>query len=192
MDVVLPGIAEAATEKLIVSVAAGVTSKRISAVLTRAREIVRVMPNTPMLIGMGAVAIDMTGLSEGDAAAVKGVFEPCGEVFDLPERLMDTVTALSGSGPAYFYRIAGVLADWAASEGMPYDVALAMVVKTMEGSADMIKKGNRSVADLIRDVSSPGGTTLAALGIMDEKDLDGTLRAAVAAAKRRSEELGAR
>ena len=188
IDSVLPEIAQATAGVL--SVAAGVTASRIGAVLSSARKVVRAMLNTPMLIGMGAVAVDLSGLDAGDAAAVRGVFSPCGEVFDLPEDMMDTVTALSGSGPAYFYRMAGVLAAWAAGEGMPYDVALKMVVKTMEGSAGMIKKGDKSVEELIRDVSSPGGTTLAALGAMDKRGLDEALRAAADAAKKRARELG--
>lgn len=190
IDSVLPEIAQATAGKIVLSVAAGVTASRIGALLSSARKVVRAMPNTPMLIGMGAVAVDLSGLDAGDAAAVRGVFSPCGEVFDLPEDMMDTVTALSGSGPAYFYRMAGVLAAWAAGEGMPYDVALKMVVKTMEGSAGMIKKGDKSVEELIRDVSSPGGTTLAALGAMDKRGLDEALRAAADAAKKRARELG--
>ncbi|MGN1452065.1 MAG: pyrroline-5-carboxylate reductase [Eubacteriales bacterium] len=189
LDVVLEEIAGYADGKTIVSIVAGVRTKRIRAALGGAACVVRVMPNTPLLVGSGAVAVAFGDASDEVRKEVRELFASRGEVVEAEEDALDAVTALSGSGPAYFYRIADVLARAASEHGLDYDTALKLSVQTMTGAAEMIRSTGKTPDELIRDVSSPGGTTLAALGEFDRMGLDGVLKSGVDAAWKRSLEL---
>lgn len=174
--------------KTVVSIVAGVKTERIAAKL-RGAAVVRVMPNTPLLVGKGAVAIAFGDASEIVKKEITALFAARGEVVEVSEELLDAVTALSGSGPAYFYRIADVLARRASAHGLDYETALRLSVATMAGAAEMMATSGKTPSELISDVSSPGGTTLAALAAFDTAELNGALEAGVDAALKRSEEL---
>lgn len=189
LDVVLDEIGALVSGKTIVSIVAGVKTERISAKLKNVSAIVRVMPNTPLLVGKGAVAIAFGSANETVKREIKALFAARGEVVEVDESLLDAVTALSGSGPAYFYRVAHVLARRAAEHGLDYETALSLSVATMAGAAEMMVASGKSPSELISDVSSPGGTTLAALAAFDSAGLDSALEAGVDAALKRSEEL---
>lgn len=175
--------------KNVISIVAGVRTESIGAALKGPACIIRVMPNTPLLVGRGAVAVAFGSAPEEVKREITGLFASCGEVVAVEEELLDAVTALSGSGPAYFYRIANVLAKSASALGLDEETALRLSVATMAGAAEMMKSSGKSPEELIRDVSSPGGTTLAALAAFDESGLDSALESGVNAAHRRSREL---
>lgn len=175
--------------KTVVSIVAGVKTEKIGAYLRDASCIVRVMPNTPLLVGRGAVAIAFGNASDRVKAEITGLFASRGEVVCVEEELLDAVTALSGSGPAYFYRVAAILAQSAEKLGLDKDTAIRLSVATMAGAAEMMKVSGKTPEELIRDVSSPGGTTLAALSAFDGAGLDGALECGVNAAYTRSLEL---
>ncbi|MBR6772000.1 MAG: pyrroline-5-carboxylate reductase [Clostridia bacterium] len=175
--------------KTVVSIVAGVKTERIAAKLKGASAVVRVMPNTPLLVGKGAVAIAFGNAAETVKEEITALFSARGEVVEVREELLDAVTALSGSGPAYFYRIADVLARCASAHGLDYGTALRLSVATMAGAAEMMSASGKSPSELISDVSSPGGTTIAALAAFDSAELNAALEAGVDAALKRSEEL---
>ena len=175
--------------KTVVSIVAGVKTERIKAKLRGACSVVRVMPNTPLLVGKGAVAIAFGDADETVKTEITALFAARGEVVEVGEELLDAVTALSGSGPAYFYRIADVLARRASAHGLDYETALRLSVATMAGAAEMMVASGKAPVELISDVSSPGGTTLAALAAFDSCGLNEALEAGVDAALKRSQEL---
>ncbi len=175
--------------KNIVSIVAGVKTEKIGSFVKNPGSIVRVMPNTPMLLGRGAVAISFGNAPEAVKTEVKALFSSRGLAVEVSEAELDAVTALSGSGPAYFYRFAKVLADSAAELGLESKTALQLAIATMAGAAEMMAASGKTPDELIRDVSSPGGTTVAALAAFDEENLDQALSAGVKAAYKRSKEL---
>ena len=189
LNEVLDELALMVSGKTVVSIVAGVKTERIISALKGVSSVVRVMPNTPLLVGKGAVAIAFGNAGEEVRSEITALFSARGEVVEVGEELLDAVTALSGSGPAYFYRIADVLARRAESHGLAYETALRLAVATMAGAAEMMVASGKTPGQLISDVSSPGGTTLAALAAFDESGLDGALEAGVDAALKRSEEL---
>ncbi len=191
MAVALAGIGAAADGKTLVTMAAGIKTETVRACCPGAACVIRMMPNTPMLVNMGTIAVAFNGAPEGAAADVTAILSKAGEVFAVEEELMDAVTALSGSGPAYFYRFAQVLAAAAAAQGLPYETAVKMAAKTMAGAAEMLLSTGKSPEELLRDVSSAKGTTVAALEAFDAAGLDAALKSGVDAAYRRSVELAA-
>lgn len=188
IDAALASFAHKAGGKTFVSVVAGVSAERIRSGLESPTTVIRVMPNTPMLLGKGTIAIAFGDACEETVAEVSEMFSYCGEVFTVDEALLDAVTALSGSGPAYFYRFANVMASWGREQGL--ENADKMAALTMLGAAEMLLSTGKSAAELIKDVSSPGGTTVAALGAFDQKGLDEVVRSGLDAAMNRSAELG--
>lgn len=174
--------------KTVVSVAAGITTEYLRSRLDSPAAVVRVMPNTPMLLGMGTIAIAFGGAPEATKREISDIFSLCGSVFETREELLDAVTALSGSGPAYFYRVAADMAAWGEAHGL--EQAVKMAALTMKGAAEMMLSSGKAPAELIRDVSSPGGTTLAALSAFDRAGLDPAVEAGLDAAFARSAELG--
>ncbi len=190
---VLAALAPAVTgRELFVSIAAGVMLARIEQVLGPRARVVRVMPNTPCLLGQGAsVLCAGSRATRADAKLVKSLFAAVGDAHEVTdEKQMHAVTALSGSGPAYVYRFAEALVDGAARAGLPEDLARALTYRTIAGAAAMMIQTGQDPADLRRAVSSPGGTTLAGLGAMEERGFPESVRAALQAAARRSVELG--
>lgn len=175
---------------LLISIAAGVTLEQMEKVAGPHR-VVRVMPNTPALIGQGAAAFS-TGASatEADAALTEQLLGAVGTVTRVPERLLDAVTGLSGSGPAYIYTVIEALADGGVLEGLSKDQALQLAAQTVAGAAGMVLQTGLHPAVLRDQVTSPGGTTIAGLATLEAKGLRSALIEAVRAAARRARELG--
>jgi pyrroline-5-carboxylate reductase len=178
-------------QHLIISVMAGVTLARLSSLLPKATRVVRVMPNTPALVGCGASGYAMgAGTSQADAEYVEGLLSTVGLAIRLPEHLLDAVTGLSGSGPAYVFQMIEALSDGGVQAGLPRDVATRLAAQTMLGAAKMVLETGQHPAALKDAVTSPGGTTIAGLAAMESGRVRAALINAVMAATARSKELG--
>lgn len=193
MPKVLEEIAGAVTaEKLVVSIAAGVPIESIEAYLHQRARVVRVMPNTPALVQAGATAL-VAGAhaTEADLATAKAIFDSVGTTVVLDdEGLMDAITGLSGSGPAYIFVIIDALADAGVRVGLSRDVSLALAAQTVLGAAKMLIETGEHPGALKDKVTSPGGTAIAGLHTLEQGGLRTTLINAVEAATKRSRELG--
>ncbi len=179
-------------KQLVISVMAGVTTSAIEDLLPPSQAVVRVMPQTLVRLCAGATAL--CAGSHADPSAIAGaraLFERLGTTVEVLESQMDAVTGLSGSGPAYVYTVIEALADGGVKAGLSEEVAMALAAQTVAGAARMVLEGGESPAALRDQVTSPGGTTLAGLAALEEGGLRQALEAAVAAATRRSGELGA-
>jgi pyrroline-5-carboxylate reductase len=176
---------------LVVSIAAGVTLRQLADGLGPDRRLVRIMPNTPCLVGASA-----SGYAAGDTAPaddlalVERLMNAVGRAYRLPEALLDAVTGLSGSGPAFVYVIIEALSDGGVRMGLPRDVATALAAQTVLGSAKMVLETGLHPGVLKDMVASPGGTTIAGLHALERGGLRAALMDAVEAATRRSAELG--
>lgn len=178
-------------EHLVVSVAAGVSTASLEAWLGGSARVARVMPNTPCLIAAGASGYCLgTQATESDASTVEGLFSAVGVVARVPERLMDAVTAVSGSGPAWFFRLMEALEDAAVEVGLERQTARSLVLHTALGAAKLASKADAAPARLREQVTSPGGTTAAGLASLDEAGFGQVVREAVVAARDRGRELG--
>ncbi|MBW3596789.1 MAG: pyrroline-5-carboxylate reductase [Planctomycetes bacterium] len=176
--------------KLVVSIVAGVTIATLAEQLGTSR-VVRVMPNTPALVGACAAGFALgKGATADDALLVERLLSAVGVAFPVDERLLDAVTGLSGSGPAYAFVMIEALADGGVRMGLPRDVALSLAAQTLLGAATMVLETGEHPAILKDRVASPGGTTIAGLQTLEDRGLRGALSAAVEAAARRSAELG--
>ena len=183
--------AEYSGDKLIVSILAGISCATIEKYFQGAPRVVRVMPNTPALVGEGASAICRGhNASKEDLQLVRQIFEAVGKVQVIDERQMDAVTGLSGSGPAYIYTVIEALADGGVREGLRRDVAHALAVQTVVGAALMVRETGVHPAILRDQVCSPGGTAITGVSTLEKKGLRTTLMEAVSAAAARSRELG--
>ena len=174
-----------------ISIAAGIRIASLEAALPAGARIIRTMPNTPALVGAGASVIcPNQAAGDADEAIADALFSAVGSTWRAPsEDLMDPVTGLSGSGPAYLFLFLEGLADAGVRQGLPRDAALALALQTTFGAAKLALEDGRAPAELRAQVSSPGGTTLAGLAQLDLADLKGALDRAVAAATARSREL---
>jgi pyrroline-5-carboxylate reductase len=180
------------TDHLVVSVAAGVTLATLAKGLGADRRIARVMPNTPALVCEGASAYCLGPVvKQGDDATVIGCLEAVGRSFRVPENLLDAVTGLSGSGPAFVYVIIESLADGGVRAGLPREIALALAAQTVLGSAKMVLETGLHPGDLKDQVASPAGTTIAGLHALERGGIRAALMDAVHAAYARSVELAA-
>lgn len=176
---------------LVVSIAAGVPLSVMAEVLGAKTRLVRVMPNTPCLVGASASAFALGGAATADdGQTVERLLSGVGIAFQLGEHLLDAVTGLSGSGPAFIYVIIEALADAGVRVGLPRDVALKLAAQTVLGSAKMVLETGDHPGALKDAVASPGGTTIAGLHELERGGLRGTLMNAVEAATNRSRELG--
>ena len=178
--------------KLVVSIAAGITLKALSRWLGGHRKIVRCMPNTPALIGAGITGLFAAAeVSAEERKQAETILRAVGEVVWMPEeRLLDPVTAVSASGPAYVFWFIEQLAASAEKLGIPKDAALKMAKQTVLGAAQLASQSAESPATLRKNVTSKGGTTEAALKVFDEAKLAEHFARAVAAASKRGEEMG--
>ena len=177
--------------KLIVSILAGVTTASIEKFFQGAPRVVRVMPNTPALVGEAASAMcPGHHATEEDLAMVRKLLETVGKVQLIDERQMDAVTGLSGSGPAYIYTVIEALADGGVREGLRRDVAHALAVQTVVGAALMVRETGEHPAILRDQVCSPGGTAISGISTLEKNGLRTTLMEAVSASAARSRELG--
>jgi pyrroline-5-carboxylate reductase len=188
----LGAVRDGAAGKLIISIMAGVTLARLRELAGAAARVVRVMPNTPALIGKGAAAYASgTGVTPEDEQVVEKILGAVGTVARVKEPLLDAVTGLSGSGPAYIYLVIEALADAGVRVGLPRDLALQFAAQTTAGAAAMILETGQHPAQLRDMVTSPGGTTIAGLEALELGGVRAAFFAAVAAATERSYELGA-
>lgn len=189
---VLAGISDVVdSKKLIISILAGVSTATIEQLLEGTPRVVRAMPNTPALVGAGAAAV-CAGQYAGadDLSLALRLFELVGIVQQVEEGQLDAVTGLSGSGPAFVYTFIEALSAGGVQEGLRLDVAQALAVQTVLGAAQLVKQTGEHPALLREKVCSPGGTTIAAIRVLEERGLRATMMDAVGAATRRSKELG--
>ena len=171
---------------IIISIIAGLPTSWLSARLKTSR-IVRVMPNTPCLIGQGVSAISSPPeLGSKESETIQRLFSTVGVVHNVPESLLDAVTAVSGSGPGYVALLIDALADGGVQAGLPRQLALDLAVQTFAGTATLIADTGDHPAVVKDRVSSPGGTTVAGLSVLERKGVRGALADAVAAAADRS------
>ncbi len=175
---------------LVVSLAAGITTTYLESRLPQGRPVVRVMPNTPALVDQGMAAIsagahcDPEHLQEAEA-----LLAATGKVLEVPEKLQDAVTAISGSGPAYIFYVVEAMIEAGVVLGMPRSTATELVVQTLYGAATMIKETGQHPTVLREQVTSPGGTTAAALRELDDHKVRAAFITAMEAAANRSREL---
>jgi pyrroline-5-carboxylate reductase len=176
---------------LIISVAAGVPIRAIASRLGPGARIVRTMPNTPALSRAGATALALgASAAPGDMEIARGIFDAVGKTVVLDEGLLDAVTGLSGSGPAFVMLMVDALADGGVKAGLPKDVALLLATQTVYGAAKMLLDTSEHPAKLKDMVTSPGGTTISGLAVLEARGVRGAFLDAVDAATRRSAELG--
>jgi pyrroline-5-carboxylate reductase len=175
---------------LVVSIAAGITLRQLADGLGPERRLVRVMPNTPCLIGASASGYSPgEGATADDVAVVERLLNAVGRAFRLPEALLDAVTGLSGSGPAFVYVMIEALSDGGVRVGLPRDVATVLAAQTVLGAARMVLETGTHPGALKDMVASPGGTTIAGLHALERGGLRGALMDAVEAATQRAREL---
>jgi len=177
---------------VVISIMAGLSSEAIREQLGEHASIVRVMPNTPCQIGRGVSAVALgDGASPGDERLAVLLFESLGSVVPVPEPLMHTVTAVSGSGPAYLFLLAEAMEQAAIDLGADRELARKLVVGTLTGAAALLEETGAEPSELRRAVTSPGGTTEAALRVMEIAGVPEAIRKAVESARSRSAELEA-
>lgn len=176
--------------RIVISIAAGITIKFMEERLPKGSKVVRLMPNTPCLIGEGAIGMS-TGraVTATEAEAVEALLKPLGLTVAIPEHLMDAVTGLSGTGPAYVFLFIESLVDSGVMMGLSREISSALTVQTVIGAARMLKENGVHPAELRNNVTSPGGTTCAAIQVFEETGFRNSLIKAVIAATRRAEEL---
>lgn len=174
----------------IISIAAGITTTFIESKLSIKIPVIRVMPNTPALVGHGIAGICKGKYAQDeDLELATVIFEAVGKVVVVKENLMDAVTALSGCGPAYIFTLVEVLTDAGVSLGLTRDISLTLTIETVEGAIKMLKETNQHPAVLRDKVTSPGGATIAALNVLEEKGIRTAFIQAVMTAANRSKEL---
>ena len=187
-----PDLAKRLEGRLLLSVLAGTPVARLMQLLPKVRNAVRAMPNTPGQIGAGISAFAAHHpLEESDRAIVEAVLGALGPALELPEKDLDGVTALSGSGPAYVFEFVAALRDGGIAAGLDPQTAYQLALQTTLGSAQLLAKAESSPEVLRDQVVSPGGTTAAGLGILEKRDFRAVVSDAIQAAKRRSIELAA-
>ncbi|HEX8704532.1 MAG TPA: pyrroline-5-carboxylate reductase [Myxococcaceae bacterium] len=192
MDKLVVQVAPALDQrKLIISVAAGVPIAALERRLGAGARIIRTMPNTPSLVGAGACALSPgEHASEEDLAVASRIFQAVGITTVVEENLLDAVTGLSGSGPAYIFLVIEALSDAGVKVGLPRYTALKLAAQTVLGSAQLLIETNAHPGHLKDQVTSPGGTAIAGLHTLEAGGLRTTLINAVEAATRRAKELG--
>lgn len=179
-------------EQLLVSLAAGVPTAYYETRLPAGFPVIRVMPNTPMLVGEGISALAAgRHVTKEHLDLVRGVLKSVGKVVTVPESQIDAVTAVSGSGPAYLFLVAEAMIDAGVGLGLTRTTASELVVQTIVGSAAMLERSGESATELRAAVTSPGGTTAAALRQLERNGVRTAFFDALEAAKLRSAELGA-
>ena len=186
---VLEEIKPYAKEKLIISIAAGVTTLFIEKVLGRVR-VIRVMPNMPAMVRKGISAISRGRFAKAEDFKIAAmIFLNLGEVVEVKEKMMDAVTAVSGSGPAYYFLFTYLLAKAGEAKGLKENLALKLAKATFIGAAEVIKSKNLSMEELAKKVASKGGTTEAALKVFKQEKLGAIIKKAVKHAAHRSNNL---
>ena len=187
----LASISKDLNEKaLLVSFAAGKSTAFISEKIGKNAAVIRVMPNTPTLIGLGMAAISLgENVNQEQAKFVTDFLATCGKVISIDEKLQDAVTALSGSGPAYFFAFVEEMIKSGIALGLSSEQATTLAIQTIVGSAAMLEQSGKSATTLRENVTSPNGTTAAALKVFSEANLGKIIEEAMTAARDRSQEL---
>lgn len=178
-------------EHLLVSIAAGVPLAKLEAALPAGARVIRVMPNTPALVGESASAFALgKSATVADGELAQKLFSAVGVALPVKESLLDAVTGLSGSGPAYVYQFIEALSDGGVASGLPRDVATKLAAQTVLGAARMVLETGVHPGALKDQVTSPGGTTIEGLHELEKGKLRGTVMSAVRAATEKSKKLG--
>ncbi len=178
-------------DHLLISIAAGISNARLEGALPLGARVIRVMPNTPALVGAGASAFAPgTNATAADGAIAAKLLSAVGAVFQVKESLLDAVTGLSGSGPAYVYQFIEALSDGGVASGLPRDVATRLAAQTVLGAAKMVLETGQHPGALKDQVTSPGGTTIEGLHELEKGQLRATVMNAVRAATEKSKKLG--
>lgn len=191
MDSLLESVGKSiSVSQRVISFAAGKKSSSIEKYLNEGVAVLRVMPNTPMSVGVGASAISAGKYAtDADVAAVQELLKASGKTIVVDESLQDAVTATSGSGPAYFFRFVEAMIAGAVDLGLSESDARKLVIQTISGAAAMLNVEGASPTKLRENVTSPNGTTFAALQSFEASDLEGIVKRAMVAARDRSQEL---
>ncbi len=191
IDGVVSELASALGGRVVVSIAAGISCARLEAALPDDARVIRVMPNTPALVGEGMALVSAgTGAGPDDVELVRALFDALGRALVVDERYQDAGTAISGSGPAYFALVVDALACGGVAQGLVRETAEALAIQTMLGTARMLQETGVHPEALIDGVSSPGGTTIAAVERLEARGVRAAFAEAVDAAVARSRELG--
>ena len=178
------------SEKAFISIMAGVKRESLLAVLGSKSQVLRVMPNLPLTVGKGTVALATDGVTEDTLKTAEEIFNTIGVTCRVTESLMDAVTGLSGSAPAYVFEFIEGLTRGGVKAGLTRDVALKLTLGTIEGAVELVKQSGKSPSDLCAMVCSPGGTTIAGIDALEDGAFRSTLIKAVEAGTKRSKELG--
>lgn len=190
VEAVCRGLARSGLKRVL-SIAAGISLEDLGSWCGQGVAVVRAMPNTPALVGAAATAIaGSSQVSREDMDWASGVMKSVGSVVEVPEHLLDAVTGLSGSGPAYVFLVAEAMTEAGVAMGLPRELACALVTQTLAGSAKLLVDTGGTPAELRAAVTSPGGTTAAGLRRLEASGTRSAFIEAVAAATARSRELG--
>lgn len=177
-------------KQVVISVAAGITVTKLQNFCGSGIPVVRVMPNTPSLVGVGASAYSLgTYSDEGHRQLTQKLFDAVGIALEVDEKVMDAVTGLSGSGPAYVFTFIEALADGGVKAGLPRATAMKLAAQTVLGAAQMVLETGEHPGALKDKVASPGGTTITGLHALEKGAFRGTVASAVEAAAKRSKEM---
>jgi pyrroline-5-carboxylate reductase len=197
-NVVVPMLTEMASRlghdnfagKSFISIAAGISIKDIETCIPNAKSVIRVMPNTPCVVGQSAAAYAAGSKSvKEDKDTCETIFNAVGTISEVPEKLMDAVTGLSGSGPAYVFMLIEALADGGVRAGLPRNIAMQLAAQTVKGAATMVLETGIHPGVLKDQVCSPGGTTIAGVEALEENGFRAAAMKAVVAASNRAAEL---
>ncbi len=178
------------SQQLIISIAAGITITKIEQILGGNSKVIRVMPNTPALVQKGVTAITKgTVATEKDELIANKIFGSVGMVLNVEENMMDIITATSGSGPAYIFYFMEAMIEAAEENGLSKIDALNVVTETVCGAGELVLLSHEQPKELRKNVTSPGGTTQAALEVLEKNNFKNLIKKAVTAATSRSKEL---
>jgi len=190
MDELLDEIKDKIKNQLIVSIAAGITIKKIESKL-KDKRIVRVMPNTPCLVGEMAAGFSLgKKCNDKDAMLIEKILNSAGKAFLLKEEMLDAVTGLSGSGPAFIAYLLEAMIEGGIKSGLDKDIAIELALQTAKGTAKLLQETGMTTKELIEAVSSPGGTTIAGREILEKSDVKDIIIKTIKKAAERSKELG--
>ncbi|MDH4140300.1 MAG: pyrroline-5-carboxylate reductase [Coriobacteriia bacterium] len=191
IDDVVAGLAADVGDALVVSIAAGISCARLESLLPSGTPVVRVMPNTPAMVGAGmAVVSGGTEATAEHVGLVRELFALLGKAVVLNERYQDAATAISGSGPAYVALFVDALARAGVAQGLSREIAQQLAIQTVRGTADLLEHTGVHPEELVDGVASPGGTTIAAVEELESGGFRASVAKAVAAAVARAKELG--
>ena len=190
MNTILAEIKPIVKKQLIVSIAAGIPIKTITTALNY-NKVIRVMPNTPCLVGAMAAGYSIgKDVTKAEAGTIKEILSNAGMAVEVEEKHLDAITALSGSGPAFFAEFIRHFVNAAAEDGLPKEIALKLACQTALGTGKLLLEKNMLPEELIAMVSSPNGTTVAGLNVLEKMKIDSIIAHAYKAAVQRSRELG--